>query len=76
MAHYRLSKVLYALGQDEEASGHAKKSEAIRDKFINEYKDIFSSGVGNEQEIHDQMIPIWAGRSTGRLNRTVAAELE
>ena len=76
MAHYRLSRVLYALGQDEEASSHAKIAEAIRDKFINKYKDNFFWGVGNEQEIHDQMIPIWAGRFTGRLKRTVSAELE
>ena len=75
MAHFRFSRVLYALGQESEASNHRKKAEAIRKELLDGYSEYLPRGLQDEQEIHDQMISIWAGRSTGRLKRTLPAEL-
>ena len=79
-AHFRLAKVLQAMGERDEAALHKSQAEAIRDRLFKAHPEYLEECPHNETALYDQMIPIWSGRVTYRtkddLTTTVESEQE
>lgn len=66
MLHFRYARALTALKEDVQAKKHKELAQAIQSSFLKLYPRYLSSDL-TEEEIFNQMIPIWAGRFTGGL---------
>jgi hypothetical protein len=65
---YCLSQVLQELGREEEAAGKRIEARSLRDQLVPPGCPGIDLNEADEMVQYDQMVNIWSGRFTGKLN--------
>ncbi len=66
-ARYWYSRVLKALGKEEEAVRELADAKKVKDKYLEEFPAFLKEDEDNEAAVYDQMVPIWILQTSGPL---------
>ncbi|KAI0855114.1 hypothetical protein F4860DRAFT_521970 [Xylaria cubensis] len=68
---HRLSEVLHALGEIDEAKRQHNLAAAVRREFLEKYPEYLKSDSEDDTKVYDQMISYWAGRLSLQYTRSL-----